>query len=95
MKPQETNEEFVSGDNLEPDESRTPLEFADEEWMTLDAVAKYFGVPATRVREWVSGGMFSTEPGGSIERIARSEIERVGNPDDVASREYEIEHDTK
>lgn len=90
---EEKNAEFVSGDNIEADESRTPIEFADEEWMTLDQVAKYFGVPATRVREWIDGGMFSTESGGSIERIARTEIERVGNPDDVATREFRRDHD--
>ncbi|MDF2439913.1 MAG: hypothetical protein JWN98_897 [Abditibacteriota bacterium] len=94
MAQDETNQtsEFVTGDNIEPDESRTPVEFADEEWLSLDGVAKYFGVPATRVREWIAGGLLSTEPGGSIERIARSEIERIGNPDDVASREFESEH---
>jgi hypothetical protein len=86
------DQEFVTGDNLEPDESRTPVEFAEEEWMSLDQVANYFQVAATRVREWVAGGIFQTEPHGSIERIRRSDIERIGNPDEVAAKEFEADH---
>ncbi len=85
-------EGFVTGEDIEPDESRTPTEFADEEWMSLDQVANYFQVPATRVREWVSNGMFAVEPHGSIERIKRTDIERIGNPDDNAAQEFESDH---
>ena len=85
-------ENYVTGDNIEPDESRTPAEFAREEWMTVAQVAKHFGVPAARVREWIASGLLTAEPSGCVERIKRSEINRIGNPDEGAAKEFEKEH---
>jgi len=88
----EQNETVVTGDSIEPDESRTPTEFAHEEWMSVDQVARHFGVPATRVREWIASGMLTPEPYGSIERIKRSEVRKIGNPDDGAAKAFEKDH---
>ena len=85
-------ENIVTGEDIEPDESRTPVEFAHQEWMTIDQVAKHFGVPAARVREWIAEGMLTPELHGSIERIKRSELNRIGNPDEGAAKEFEKEH---
>jgi hypothetical protein len=85
-------EEIVAGDEIEPDESQTPVEFAREEWLTIDQVAGHFGVPAVRVREWIAEGILTPQLHGSIERIKRSELHRIGNPDDDAAREFEKDH---
>jgi excisionase family DNA binding protein len=86
------NLNVVLGDEIEPDESRTPAEFADEEMLTLEQVAHRMGCSATRVREWIASGMLTPVAEGSVERIRRSEVERIGNPDDQASREFEQDH---
>ena len=86
------NENLVVGEDIEPDESRTPAEFSHQEHMTIDQVAKHFGVPAARVREWIAAGLLTPEPQGSIERIKRSELNRIGNPDQGAAKEFEKEH---
>ena len=88
----EENQDIVTGEDIEPDESRTPTEFAQNEWMTVEQVAKQMGCSATRVREWVASGMLTAEPFGSIERIKRSEVNRIGNPDDGAAKEFEKDH---
>ncbi|MDQ3814554.1 MAG: helix-turn-helix domain-containing protein [Armatimonadota bacterium] len=88
----EQNQNTVTGDNIEPDESRTPTEFARDEWMTVEQVAKHFGVPAARVREWIAAGMLTPEPSGSIQRIRRSELNKIGNPDEGAAKEFEKDH---
>ena len=88
----ENEDELVTGDEVEPDESQTPIEFAREEWLTIDQVAGHFGVPAVRVREWIAAGMLTPELHGSIERIKRSELNRIGNPDEGAAKEFEKEH---
>src|SRR5687768_12707340 len=85
-------DEFVTGDSIEPDESRTPQEFANDEWLTLDQVAHRMGVSATQVREWVDGGQLTPQAFGSIEKVKRSEIDRIGNPDDGAAQEFEKDH---
>ncbi|HEX8834373.1 MAG TPA: helix-turn-helix domain-containing protein [Abditibacteriaceae bacterium] len=84
--------QFVQGDGIEPDESRTPAEFADDELLTFEQVALRMNCSATQVREWVSSGLLTPIPGGSIERIRRSELERVGNPTEEAADSFEDEH---
>lgn len=93
MADQNSNEEFVTGDEIEPDESRTPTEFATEELLTPEQIALQMGVPATRVREWIDSGLLTPIRDGSVERIKRSELSRVGNPDDKASDNFEKEHE--
>ena len=88
-----TQDEFVVGDSIEPDESRTPQEFARDEWLTLDQVAHRMGVPATQVRDWVDGGQLTPQYFGSVEKVKRSAVDRLGNPDDGAAQEFEREHD--
>lgn len=83
---------FVTGENIEPDESRTPTEFANDEWMTIEQVAKRFGCSALRVREWIASGLLTPEPSGSIERIHRSEVNKIGNPDEGAAKAFEKAH---
>jgi len=87
-------EEFVVGDSIEPDESRTPQEFARDEWLTLDQVAHRMGVPATQVRDWVNNGQLTSETFGSIEKYKRSEVDRLGNPNEGAAQEFEKEHNS-
>ncbi len=94
MADQNSTDEFVTGDEIEPDESRTPTEFAREEFLTPEQIALQMGVPATRVREWIDSGLLTPIRDGSVERIKRSELHRVGNPDDEASREFEKEHES-
>jgi excisionase family DNA binding protein len=86
-------EEVVTGDEIEPDESRTPVQFAREEWLTVDQAARHFGVPTVRVRAWIAAGMLTPELHGSIERIKRSELHKIGNPDDDAAKEFEKDHE--
>lgn len=83
---------IVLGDEIEPDESRTHAEFADDELMTPEQVAHRFHCSAIQVREWISTGMLTPVRDGSIERIRRSEVERIGNPDDEAAKAFEGEH---
>ena len=85
-------DEFVLGDNIEPDESRTPQEFAQDEWLSVDQVAHRMGVSATQVREWVDGGQLTPQSLGSVEKVKRSEVDRLGNPSDGAALEFENEH---
>ena len=85
---------IVTGEDIEPDESRTPTEFANHEWLTIEQVARRFDVPAARVREWIANGMLTPEPGGSIERVRRSEVNKIGNPDTGAAKAFEKAHDT-
>lgn len=92
MAEENTLTGFVEGDSLELDESRTPLEFADEELLTIEQAAKYLGCPASKIREWLSSGQLTAIPAGSIERIARSELQRIGDPDETGAREFEKEH---
>ncbi len=94
MADQNSTEEFVTGDEIEPDESRTPTEFAREELLTPEQIALQMGIPATRVREWIDSGLLTPIRDGSVERIKRSELRRVGNPDDEASDNFEKEHDS-
>ena len=93
---QENNEErpasAAPADILEPDESRTPTEFAEEEWLSLDQVAHRMNCSATRVREWVANGQLTPERNGSVERVRRSEVERLGNPTNAAADEFENQH---
>ncbi|MBV9868251.1 MAG: helix-turn-helix domain-containing protein [Abitibacteriaceae bacterium] len=83
---------IVTGEDIEPDESRTPTEFASGEWMSLEQVAKHFGCSAIQVRDWVASGMLTPEPFGSTERVRRSEVMKIGNPDAGAAKEFEKEH---
>ncbi len=94
MAQDNSSEEFVTGDEIEPDESRTPTEFATEELLTPEQIALQMGIPATRVREWIDSGLLTPIRDGSVERIKRSELRRVGNPDDKASDNFEKEHDS-
>ena len=89
----QNEDDLVTGDEIEPDESQTPVEFAREEWLTIDQVARHFEVPAVRVREWIAAGMLTPELHGSIERIKRSEMRRIGNPDEDAAKEFEKDHE--
>jgi excisionase family DNA binding protein len=93
MAQQNSSDEFVTGDEIEPDESRTPAEFAREELLTPEQIALQMGVSALRVREWIDSGLLTPIRDGSVERIKRSELHRVGNPDDKAARNFEKEHD--
>lgn len=88
----EQQDEFVVGDSIEPDESRTPQEFARDEWLTLDQVAHRMGVSAPQVRDWVNGGQLNPQTFGSIDKVKRSEVDRLGNPNDGAAQEFEKEH---
>lgn len=90
MQDEETP--IVLGDEIEPDESRTPAEFAREELMTLEQVAHRMNCSAVQVREWIASGMLSPIRDGSIERVKRSEVNRIGNPDDGAAKAFEKEH---
>jgi excisionase family DNA binding protein len=94
MAEQNTDEIFVTGDDIEPDESRTPTEFAREELLTPEQIALQMGVSAVRVREWIDSGLLTPIRDGSIERIKRSELNRIGNPDDKAARKFEKEHES-
>ena len=76
----------------EPRDSHTQTDFTDEEWMTIDQVAEHFGCPASRVREWIANGVLTPQASGSIERIQRSELDRVGNVDQAAAQEFEKDH---
>ncbi len=93
MADQNSTEEFVTGDEIEPDESQTPTEFVGEELLTPEQIAHRMGIPAARVREWIDSGLLTPIRDGSVERIKRSELNRVGNPDDKASRNFEKEHE--
>ena len=88
----EMNAPPVEGDETEPDASRTPEEFADEEMMTVEQAANFLQVPATRVRGFIEDGTLATHAEGSVERIKRSEVNRIGNPDDGAAKEFEKDH---
>jgi hypothetical protein len=79
-------------DILQPDESRTPTEFADEEWLSLEQVALRMNCSATQVREWIASGQLTPEANGSIERVRRSEIERLGSPTESAADAFEKQH---
>jgi excisionase family DNA binding protein len=94
MAQDNSSEEFVTGDEIEPDESRTPTEFSREELLTPEQIALQMGVPATRVREWIDSGLLTPVRDGSVERVKRSELHRVGNPDDKASGNFEKEHES-
>lgn len=83
---------YVAAEDIEPDESQTPAEFADEEWLTLDQVAAHYGCSVVQVREYIAQGLLTPIPAGSIERIARSEIERLGDPTAQGAREFEADH---
>ena len=71
---------IVTGDEIEPDESRMPAEFAREEYLTVEQVAKACGCSTVQVREWLASGLLSAQRSGSIERIKRSELNRLRNP---------------
>ncbi|HVF10324.1 MAG TPA: helix-turn-helix domain-containing protein [Abditibacteriaceae bacterium] len=86
------DENIVSGEITGPEDAHTQTDFADDEWMTIDQAAEHFGCPAARVREWIASGVLTTQPSGSIERIKRSELGRVGNPDAGAAQEFEKDH---
>ena len=85
---------YVIGDSIEPDESRTPEEFATDESLTFEQVAKTLGCSTIQVRNWVHSGMLTAEAAGSIERIRRSELSRVGDPDERAAQAFERERGT-
>ena len=85
----EEQENVVLGDNIEPDESRTPAEFADEEMLTIEQVAIRLGCSATQVREWISSGQLQAVPDGSVERVRRTDVDKIGNPDDSAAKNFE------
>lgn len=80
---------IVLGDEIEPDESRTPQEFADDEMLTIEQVAIRLNCSATQVREWISSGQLQAKNEGSIERVSRREVDRIGNPDDKAAQAFE------
>lgn len=86
-------ENIVTGDDIEPDESRTPVEFARDEMLTVEQVARQMNCSTVQVREWIAAGMLTPVADGSIQRVKRSELNRIGNPDDGAAREFEKEHD--
>ncbi len=46
-----------------------------------------------RVREWIAEGILTPQYFGSVERIQRSELDRVGNPDQNGAREFEKDHE--
>jgi excisionase family DNA binding protein len=79
-------------DALEPDESRTPAEFAEEEWLTVEQAARRLNCPAAQVRDWIAGGQLTAEATGSIERVRRTEIDRLGNPTHSGAVEFENRH---
>lgn len=83
---------IVEGDEAEADESRTPPQFADEELFTVEQAAMYSNVPATTVRDWIETGMLAAQAQGSIQRVRRSDLERLGNPDQSAAQQFEAEH---
>ena len=89
---QKQTEETVTGAGIEPDESRTPLEFAHDELLTLEQVAKQMTCSAAQVRDWIASGMLTPVADGSIQRIRRGELNRIGNPDDGAARAFERDH---
>ncbi len=89
---QHQTEEIVTGDGIEPDESRTPLEFAHDELLTIEQVARQMNCSTIEVRDWIASGMLTPIADGSIQRIRRGELNRIGNPDDGAAREFERDH---
>jgi excisionase family DNA binding protein len=84
------NENIVTGDGIEPDESRTPAEFADDELLTVEQVAREMNCSAITVRDWIAQGMIRVETtlDGSGERLKRSELQRIGNPEDKAAAAF-------
>lgn len=84
-----TDEKIVLGDEIEPDESRTPQEFARDEMLTIEQVALRLNCSATQVRDWISAGQLQAHNEGSIERVSRREVDRIGNPDDKAAQAFE------
>ena len=86
------NDNVVAGGEIAPQDQHTQAGFADEEWMTIEQVAEHFGCSAVRVREWITSGMLTPQPFGSIERIKRSEVELIGNPDEGAAEAFEKNH---
>ena len=95
MTDKNQNEGFVIGDEIEPDESRTPAEFAREELLTIEQVAHELNCSAIQVREWIASGMLTPIAEGSVERIKRSELRRLGDPQQRAARKFEKEHDSE
>ena len=87
-----SNDNIISGDSIEPRDMHTQTDFADDEWMTIDQVAEHFNCPAARVREWIASGVLTPQASGSIERIQRSELNRVGNPDEDGAQDFEKDH---
>lgn len=84
-------ENIVTGEGIEPDESRTPTEFAEDELLTVEQVARAMNCSAITVRDWISQGLIQVENtlDGSGERIKRSELHRIGNPEDKAAQAFE------
>jgi hypothetical protein len=86
-----TNEGRTTGETNEPQDAHAQTDF-DDEWMTIDQVAEHFGCPAARVREWIASGVLTPQPSGSIERIQRRELDRVGNLEQNAAAQFEEDH---
>lgn len=67
-------------------------EYTDDELVTIDEAAKIMNCPASRIREWISSGQLVAEPAGSIERVRRGELHRLGDPDKTGAKEFEKKH---
>ena len=83
---------IVTGDEIEPDESHTPTEFARGEELTIEQAAQHLGYSTLQIRDWITSGMLTPIPDGSIQRLKKSELNRIGDPDESAARKFEKEH---
>jgi hypothetical protein len=86
------NETSLLGDEGGPYVGHTALDDTEDDWMTQEQVARHLGVTAIRVREWIESGMLTPQVFGSIEKVRRSEVDTLGNPDDSAAEEFEKDH---
>lgn len=77
-----------------PTDAHPQSAFDDDEWLTIDQVASYLSCPPMRVREWIASGLLTAQPFGSIERIRKSELDAIGNPDDGAAAKFEQQNGT-
>jgi len=92
MARSNSSDDFMTAPAPRPQDDHTQADFAPDEWMTLEQVAEHFGVPAARVRQWIADGLLNTDYAGSVERVRRSELDHVGNPEAAAAARFEEEH---
>lgn len=83
---------IVEGDEIEPDESHTPTEFSGDEELTLEQAAQHAGCSALQIRDWIASGMLTPIADGSIERVSKRQLERVGDPNESGAQNFEREH---